>query len=63
MEIKKPIKACNLIKVTDAASELKCSRFKIYEMIESDKIDHIKVNDTPIVVINEKYKNLKHGTN
>lgn len=62
MEYKNPINPEHLIKITNAATELGCSRFKIYDMVESGELDYIRINDTPIIIMNEKYNKLKNGT-
>lgn len=60
MEIKKPIKPSDLRKITTVANELGIVRVKVYQLIEAGSIDHIKIDGSPVVVINSKYHTLKN---
>lgn len=59
MEINSKVHPQQLMKVTAAASCLRVSRLKIYEMIRNNELDYITVSGSPIIVINSKFNNLK----
>lgn len=56
MEIKKPVKPKDLRKVTTAAAEKNITRAKVYHLIECGSLDHVMIDGSPFVVINQKYK-------
>jgi len=59
MEIKGKVDPKRLVKITVASADLKVSRLAIYEMIKENELDHVIVSGSPIVVINEKYEQVK----
>ena len=59
MEIKSKVHPQQLMKITAAASFLRVSRLKIYEMIRYNELDYITVSGSPIIVINSKFNKLK----
>ena len=61
MEVRKPIRAEKLRKVTAAAAELKVTRLKIYQLIESNELDYISIGESKCPVLNQKYEDIKNG--
>ena len=59
MEIKSKVHPQQLMKITAAASCLRVSRLKIYEMIRNNELDYITVSGSPVIVINGKFNKLK----
>jgi len=61
MEIKKPVNSKQVSKITTSATELKVQRLKVYQLIEAGKLDFILIDNSPFVVKNKKYEEVKNG--